>query len=320
MKKILLLVAAAIFAVSLGGCSGKQQAPDVISVKVPALYPEGVDYDAKGKRFFISSLREGAVGQVTDDGSYKPVMTDSKMVSAIGLRVDAARNRLLVCNSDPGVSVHTSKATQAKLAGLAIYDLSSGKLTKYIDLAALSKGGGHFCNDIAVDDAGNIYATDSFSPIIYKIDTNDNPSILLEDKRFTGEGFNLNGIVYKDGYLIVAKDNDGYLFKVPVDKPKDYKEVKIDQKLVGADGLLWGPDGSLIVIANADTNKIFKLTSTDSWESAKVVNSIDTGDVFATTGVMRDGKVYVMEARLNVLFNPKTTKQVDEFNIRAYKP
>jgi len=320
MRKILLLIAATFLAVSLGGCSGKQQAPDVISVKVPALYPEGVDYDAKGKRFFISSLHEGTVGQVADDGSYKPFVTDSKMVSAIGLRVDAARNRLLVCNSDPGVSLHTKKETQAKLAGLGIYDLSSGKLIKYIDLAALSKGGGHFCNDIAIDDSGNIYATDSFSPIIYKIDTGNNPSILLEDKRFAGDGFNLNGLVYKDGYLVVAKDNEGVLFKVPVDKPKDYKEVKIDQKLVGADGLLWGQDGSLIVIANADTNKIFKLTSTDNWESAKVANSVDTGDVFATTGTLRDGKVYVMEARLNVLFNPKTTKQVDVFNIRAYKP
>ncbi|MGW8248409.1 MAG: hypothetical protein ACWGOV_09890 [Acidiferrobacterales bacterium] len=319
MRKILLLITAAFVATSLGACSSKPQAPDVVSIKVPALYPEGMDYDAKGKRFIVSSMHEGTVGQVTDDGSYKPFVTDSNLVSSVGLRVDAARNRLLVCNSDPGASVHTKKENQGKFAGLGIYDLSSGKLIKYIDLAALSKGGGHFCNDIAIDDAGNIYATDSFSPIIYKIDTKDDPSILLEDKRFTGDGFNLNGLVYKDGYLVVAKYNEGLLFKVPVDKPTDYKEVKIDQKLVGADGLLWGPDGSLIVIANLSTNKIFKLTSPDNWDSAKVVNSVDTGDVFATTGALRDGKVYAMEAHLGVLFNPETTKHVDVFDIKAFK-
>lgn len=318
MKKILFLAAMAIIAVSLGGCSGKQ-VPDVVSIKAPALYPEGMDYDAKGKRFIVSSMHEGTVGQVMDDGSYKPFITDSHLVSSVGLRVDAARNRLLVCNSDPGVSVHTKKENQGKFAGLGIYNLSTGELIKYIDLAALSKGGGHFCNDIAVDDAGNIYATDSFSPILYKIDTNNNPSILLEDERFTGDGFNLNGLAYKDGYLVVAKYNEGLLFKVPVEKPKSYKEVKLDQKLVGADGLLWGPDGSLIVIANLETNKIFKLTSSDNWDSAKVVNSVDTGDVFATTGALRQGKIYAMEAQLNVLFNPKAPKQVDVFNIRAFK-
>jgi DNA-binding beta-propeller fold protein YncE len=317
MRKILILIATAVVATSLGGCSAR--VPDVISFKAPAVYPEGIDYDAKGKRFIVSSMHEGTVGQVTDDGTYKPFISDSRLVSSVGLRVDAARNRLLVCNSDPGASIHTKKENQGKFAGLAIYNLSTGELIKYIDLAALSKGGGHFCNDIAVDGDGNIYATDSFSPIIYKIDTKDNASILLEDKRFVGKGFNLNGLVYKDGYLVVAKDNDGSLFKVPVDKPKSFTEVKIDQKLVGADGLLWGPDGSLVVIANANTNKIFKLTSTDSWDSAKVANSVETGDVFATTGVLRDGKVYAMEARLNVLFNPKTTKHVDVFTIRAFK-
>jgi len=318
MRKISIVFAATIVATLLAGCSHK--APNIITFKVPALYPEGVDYDAKGKHFFVSSLHEGTVGTVTDDGTYKPFISDSNMVSAIGLRIDSARNRLLVCNSDPGVSVHTRKENQGKLAGLGIFDLTSGKLIKYINFTALSKGGGHFCNDIAIDNAGNIYATDSFSPIIYKIDPKDNPSILLEDKRFEGQGFNLNGLVYRDGYLVVAKDNSGELFKVPVDKPKEFKEVKIDQKLVGADGLLWGPDGSLIVIANATTNKVFKLTSSDSWESAKVVNGIDTGDVFTTTGTLRDGKIYVLEAHLNVLFNPKAPKQQDEFAIKTFNP
>src|SRR3989337_2363951 len=60
---------------------------------------------------------------------------------------------------------------------------------------------------------------DSFSPIIYRGDTANKASVLLNHKRFTGDGFNLNGLVAKDNYLPVAKMNEGLLFKVPLDKP-----------------------------------------------------------------------------------------------------
>jgi len=336
LKKSLLFVALAIVSLALGACNKQEPAktststetkketsaanqttlPDLIRFTKPALYPEGLEYDAPNNRFLVTSLHEGTVGTVTPEGKYQVLFQDSHMVSAIGLRLDQARDRVLVCNSDPGASIHTNKETQGKLAGLAIFQLSTGKLIKYIDLAALSKGGGHFCNDIALDPVtGNAYVTDSFSPIIYKIDAEDNASILLNNERFVGKSFNLNGIVVKGNYLIVAKDNDGLLFKVPLTEPDKFTQVKIDQTLTGADGLLWAADGSLIVIANDDTNKVFKLTSTDDWTSAKVVKSADTGQVFATTGVEVHGAVYVLYAMLHVLFNPETKEQVQSFEI-----
>jgi hypothetical protein len=49
-------------------------------------------------------------------------------------------------------------------------------------------------NDLTFDTAGNIYITDSFSPVIYKVDTDYKVSILIQDPAFAGEGFNLNRI------------------------------------------------------------------------------------------------------------------------------
>ena len=289
--------------------------PDVISFSKLALYPEGIDYDAKGKRFLVTSLHEGTVGAVTDDGNYQVLLQDDNMVSAIGIRIDSARDRVLVCNSDPGTSIHTKKENQGKLAGLGVFQLSTGNLIKYIDLASLSEGGGHFCNDIALDSTGVAYVTDSFSPIIYKVDTDNNASILLNNERFTGEGFNLNGIVVKDDYLLVAKYNEGLLFKIPLDDPEKFSQVTIAEAMPGADGMLWAADGSLVVIANMDTNKVFKLTSSDNWASASVTSSVDTGQVFPTTGVEINGNVYVLYAMLHVLFNPDAKEQVETFEI-----
>jgi len=325
-KSIIASLATSIlFGLTLQACDknknppAKASTPEIVSFTKPALYPEGVDYDTQGKRFLVTSLREGIVGAVTDDGKYQVFAQDPKLVSAIGLRIDAARDRVLVCNSDPGPSLHTKKETQGKLAGLAIFQLSTGKLMNYIDLAKVGGAGGHFCNDIALDTSGNAYVSDSFSPILYKVDTANKATVLLNNKRFVGEGFNLNGLVVKDNVLIVAKMNEGLLFKVPLDKPEKFSQVKLKEPLVGADGLLWGPDGSLIVIANMATNKVFKLTSSDNWDSASVAGSVDTGDVFATTGVVRDGKIYALYARLNVLFNPETKQHIDTFEIRQQK-
>jgi len=327
VKRLTIFGCFAIATLLLSACNRHEQAtapkqtaannlPDVISFKKMALYPEGLEYDVKTNRFLVTSLHEGTVGTVTPDGHYQVLFQDSHMVSAIGLRVDKMRDRVLVCNSDPGVSIHTKKENQGKLAGLAVFQLSTGKLIKYIDLASLSNGGGHFCNDIALNEiTGVAYATDSFSPIIYKIDADNNASILLKNDRFVGKGFNLNGIVIKDNYLIVAKDNEGVLFKVPLDNPEKFSEVKIPEKLVGADGLLWASDGALIVIANDDTNKVFKLNSVDNWTTAKIINSVPTGQVFATTGVDIHGNIYVLHAMLHVLFNPNTKQQIETFEI-----
>ena len=289
--------------------------PAVISFNKAALYPEGVDYDVQRNRFLVTSMHEGTVGSVSPDGQYQPLFQDSRMVSAVGLRIDSQRDRVLVCNSDPGVSLHTDKTTQGKLAGLAVFQLSTGKLIKYLDLGGLSSGGNHFCNDIAVDDDGTAYATDSFSPIIYKISSDYKASIFLQNDRFNGEGFNLNGIVVREDYLLVAKYNEGVLFKVPLNDPENFSQVNIPDKFPGADGLLWTDDGSLVVIANQQTNKVFKLTSVDDWTSATVATSVDTGQVFATTGVAIHHDIYVLYAMLHVLFNPETKEHINTFEI-----
>jgi hypothetical protein len=292
-----------------------QSLPDTISFKKDALYPEGVEYDAGSNRFLVTSLREGIVGAVTPDGNYSVLFQDSNMVSAIGIRIDKDRDRVLVCNSDPGPSIRSKPETQGKLAGLAVFQLSTGSLIKYIDLASLSEGGGHFCNDIALDSNGIAYVTDSFSPIIYKVDTENNASIFLQNDKFAGEGFGLNGIVVKDNYLLVAKYNDGTLFKFPLADPQQFTQVTIEGAYPGADGLLWSADGSLIMIANAATNKVLKLTSDDNWASAKIAGTFETGQVFPTTGKEINGDIFVLYAMLHVVFNPETKEHVSTFEI-----
>ena len=308
----------------------KTELPKIFKVNSPAQYPEGISWDDTHKRFLVTSLRKGEVGAVSDDGTYTTFATDPRMICSVGIKVDPVRDRVLVCNSDGGAGEKSSKETTGKIAALAVFQLSTGNLISYVDLA---KGveGGHFCNDIAIADDGTAYITDSFSPIVYKVDTNYNASVLINDQTFTGPAFNLNGIVVKDNYLLVDKMNSGQIFKIPLDNPQSFTEVNLPEKLEGADGMLWAPDGSLIVIGNNNAhvgitasetplNAVLRLTSDDNWQSANIKGKEDTGDVFASTGTLRDGQIYVTHAMLHVLFNPDTKEQLQQFDIVNYNP
>lgn len=127
------------------------------------------------------------------------------LVSTVGILVDDERNTLWVANSDLGAGNRTKTATQGKLAGVAKYDATTRKRLAYYDLGALSEGS-HFANDIALDKHGNAYVTDSFAPIIYKIDTAGKATIFAQNPMFNdADGFNLNGIAYHEGgYLLVG--------------------------------------------------------------------------------------------------------------------
>jgi sugar lactone lactonase YvrE len=278
-----------------------------IEFKAPTQYPEGIAYSEKTNEFFVSSMRHGTVG-VVKDGKFKPFAKDGQLISSVGMHADPERGRLLVCVSDPGVSEKTSPKTQKKLARLMAFDLKTGKRKASVDLNTLVPEGEHFCNDIAIDGEGNAYVTDSFSPVIYKVDPAFKPSVFLKDDKFKGQGFGLNGIVHhKDGFLIVAKSDDGTLWKVSAKGPPAAEPIKAD-KLVNADGLALSAAGDLIVIQN-ENHQATRLKSTDGWKTAKADKPVALDAAFPTTAVYAGDKLYVDLSHLNELFaDPKKAK------------
>ena len=143
------------------------QVPETVTISKSGLYPEGLAYDKGRRRFLVSSVTEGAIYSVNENGTYTLFANDADLISTLGLSIDESRNRVLVAISDIQASVKTNTATQGKLAAIAIYNLTTGVRTRYINLGSLSTTTNHFANDIAVDTQGNAYVTDSFSGIIY---------------------------------------------------------------------------------------------------------------------------------------------------------
>ena len=306
-------VAARFFAVTAlaAALSGGAQAAGDVRFTAGQAYPEGIAWSAPHQRFFVSSIHQGVIGQVTQNGHYTPFIRDDKLVSSVGLQFDAKRNLVWAAVGDLGNSVRSSAATQGKLAALAAYDATTGERRAYHDLGRLVDGA-HFANDLALDDHGQVYVTDSFSPVIYRLDAQGTASVFVRSDCFTGEGFNLNGIVWHpDGYLLVNKHNSGELFRINTTGTPEIRRVLLPEALKGADGLLLLAANRLAVVQNAGADRVVELVSRDGWQSASLVSAHKTAGSFPTSAARVGKGYYVLNSRLDTLMTPDAPRVSD---------
>jgi DNA-binding beta-propeller fold protein YncE len=286
---------AAVVSLLLAGCKKdlvtdsnpeEPKAPVQINFTEHNLFPEGLTYDPLHNRFYVSSASRGTVGIVSFDGTYKPFISNEALTQTNGLRVDVARQRLWVCNAPNGVGA---------------YDLNTGAQLFFTDLTVLLPGEPIFINDVTLDPQGNAYVTNSFSPVIYKIDRYGKASIFFHNTAFaTAPGdFGFNGIQYDErGFLLVNHTTLNEIIKISVRNPTVYLVVQLDASLSFPDGLLLSKNGNQLVVVNED--RVLSFISNDQWKSGSLSTLFNTGSEVFTTSVTSDGKrVYVLYSHLN---------------------
>ncbi len=311
MKNVLLLLSLMVGSI----LSTSSFASDKILIKNEGLYPEGISYDANSKLFYVSSVAKGEIWRVNQNGESELFIKNNSFPSTLGLKVDAKRNRLIVCIADPGVGVNSKAKTVGKLAGIAIYDLTSKKELAYYNLTSLDSYSRNLANDITTDEIGNIYVTDSFAPVIYKIDVHGKADVFANDPKLdvTEGKFGLNGIVYHpDGFLIVSHYDSGKLYKIDINNPANIKELVFNKfsekwKITGLDGLLLRNNKTLIAV-NGDPsgrengNVVYRMLSNDGWESFEISGVMPTSNTYPTTLTNTGDSLFVLHSNLLELF------------------
>ncbi|MEJ7559250.1 MAG: gluconolaconase [Pedobacter sp.] len=286
-------------------------------------YPEGITYDQPSNLYYVSSARLGNLGTVSPKGEYKVLHADSTLKSTYGIKVHPDGKRLFACVSDANYSKFTNPATRMKMARLISIDLKTGKRLSDIDLSTLLPGK-HFANDLAFDGQGNAYVTDSFAGAIYKVTPEGKASVFSKHELFRTEGVGVNGIVFHSaGFLIVDNSAKGQLYKIDLRDPQNVQKIVIDQYFLGADGLVLNDKNLLTMVVNGGNDKIFQLSTTDNWASAKVTASTSTEDRFTypSTATLKGKEVWVMNAQFNQLLDSNAVP-VKKFAIQqvAFKP
>jgi len=278
------------------------------------LLPEGIEYDPSRDGFLVSSAVGGAINLVRTDGTFSNVVPQGVFNGngTFGLQIDKTNNRLLAV----GANLQDPTA-----AWLFRFDLEDGALIDSVDLASITPPGLplNFVNDVAVDNAGNAYVTNSDKGIIYKVDVDGEASIFFQNNSLAPpnaimqNGF--NGIEYhEDGYLLVVHSLNDKIYKIPINNPSEFTEVSTpDGFLRSGDGMFLD-DNELVVISNAanaaanpDNSDpvvpfITKFVTSDDWNSAvSMGDTYASGDVFPTTVVKVGEDYFINYAYFNFL-------------------
>jgi Cu-Zn family superoxide dismutase len=258
------------------------------------VYPEGVAYDSSTNMFYVGSTTNGTLFQGDLGAGEVTVLSenDPDRTTATGLKVDGA-GRLIVAGASTG-SVY-------------VVDAASGQ-----GLASFSNGlapDATFVNDVAVAPNGDVYATDSLSPSLYRIVAADIEAggELVPFVDFTGtvyeyapEAFNANGIVITDdgAYAIMVNPSNGRLFRVDL-ASAEVAEITINGESVAfGDGLLL--DGSILYVVRNQLALIVRLELDAAVETATTLDAFtDPTLMFPTTIAQVGEQLLVVNAQFD---------------------
>jgi hypothetical protein len=127
---------------------------------------EGIAYDEVTGGFLVGSVRKGRILRIARDGRVSDFASvEDGRWAPLGLRVDRPRNALWVAAAALPQTAGHQPADSGRSAILR-YDLRSGRLAGRYEPAG---GEPHVIGDLVVTRGGDVYATDSRAPVLYRI-------------------------------------------------------------------------------------------------------------------------------------------------------
>jgi outer membrane protein assembly factor BamB len=233
---------------------------------------------------YVGSLATGEV-VAFDDGAPGP-----RTVIAAGPRgvtgVHVHGETLWTC------SVDTSFMTPTELRSYAL----DGTPTGSYPLAAQ-----YFCNDVAFDAAGNLYAADSFSGTVQRLAAGGSVvETFVQDPRFfpaTQGAFGLDGIAIDGGTLYVNKLDSSQLFAIEI-ASKAITEITVTPRLAAPDGMRVLDPHTLVVVEGGEG----RLSRVEISGATATATPLSSDLDMPTSVVVARGSAWVTEGQLGRLF------------------
>lgn len=198
MRHIIYTLFAALFIIT--GCKNNKSSETLLTEDNPITEPskipvatfisetlelthcESAVYDAKNNIIYASLIGDREEG----DGSIATIDTDGKLINL--KFIDAL-------NDPKGIAITEDRLYVSDVTELVEADLKTGKIIKKHTITGIT-----FLNDVAIDNTGNVFVSDTATSKIYKLDKEGDFSLWLADTALD----NPNGLLIQDNIMYVA--------------------------------------------------------------------------------------------------------------------
>jgi sugar lactone lactonase YvrE len=255
------------------------------------LLTEGIAYDAVKGAFFVGSVHKGKIFRVTGDGRTSAfAAVEGGRWAPLGLRADGRRETLWVAAAAiPQGAAY--QAADSNRSAILRYDLRSGRLVRRYEPR---DGEPHVIGDLIVSRAGDVFATDSRSPLVYRIPAGgDTLERFIESPLLlSGQGLALTP---DESTLFVADYARGILRVDLASRSVTLMQTADSVLALGIDGLYY-QGGRLIGIQNGvEPHRVVGLTVSlrgDRIVEARVLERAHPRYQEPTLGVLVNGELY----------------------------
>ncbi len=293
------------------------------SIQLPTdfQYPNGITHTSNST-LYVGSVTSGQILQITPNGKTETFFPGTdEIFAATSLRLDEQRGILWGASPDfLGVRDADGQVTRRSHRIFAI-DIRTAKV-----LRVISMPDGGFGNDIALDEEGGVYLTDSSRPRIYYLAPGANQlQVWAEDEQFRSKQIGLGGIARAaNGILIVGLFSDGKLLRVTPQaqgKPK-VEAILLPRSLENPDGMQFAPDGSLLITEGAVSSgngRLLRIRNILDNETPKTIETLASGLESPVNLTITDQTVWVTESRIRHRLLPSNETAVpDVFFLRRF--
>jgi len=283
--------------------------PIAFRLKDPKLIPEGIAFDATGKRFLLGSIAQRKIIAADAKGEARDFSSPAdKLDTVLGLAVDSGRGHLYAVSTNGFLEEAKSERRNAVVR----YELKSGRLVDRFaapDAVQL--------NDLAVAPDGTLYVTDSMSATLFRKKPDETTLT-----RFGAAGAlrGGNGIALgADGMLYVASSTGILRLDTATGEPTRLPQP--DTVMTGGiDGLYWH-DGDLFGVQNVtNPGRVIRIALADKGTRIAGVTVLQSHHhpdfVEPTTGTIANGTLHVIGNSYVRHYQPDGTIK-DEGNLKG---